>query len=142
MTHSHLALYSMQLSWKSNGDLFQRLWVQTPPGSEIFSLSPHGPISFLGLTLRRYYLGYLLEHFNLSHLNHRLCIYTDTSLIHVQNNCVNEDKSQLVLINFVLHSHVHVQYMHVILNETDQYLHEMAKCKTILIMETCGTKLM
>ena len=34
-------------------------------GSEIFSPSPCGPISFLGLTLRRYYLGYLLEHFNL-----------------------------------------------------------------------------
>ena len=38
------------------------------------ALSPCGPISFLGLTLRRYYLGYLLEHFNLSHLNHYICL--------------------------------------------------------------------
>ena len=38
--------------------------------SEIFSLSPCGPISFLGLILRRYYLRYLLEHFKLPHLNH------------------------------------------------------------------------
>ena len=36
---------------------------------QIFSLSSCGPISFLGLTLRRYYLGYLFEQFNLSHLN-------------------------------------------------------------------------
>ena len=27
-----------------------------------------GPISFLGLTFRRYYVGYILKHFNLSHL--------------------------------------------------------------------------
>ena len=38
-------------------------------GQRFFSLSPCGPISFLGLTIRRYYLGYILEHFNLSHLN-------------------------------------------------------------------------
>ena len=38
--------------------------------SEIFSLSPCGPISLLGLMLRRYYLRYLLEHFKLPHLNH------------------------------------------------------------------------
>ena len=49
-------------------------WVRTPPGSDIFSLSPCGPISLLGLSLRRYYLGYLLEHFNLPHLNH--CRYS------------------------------------------------------------------
>ena len=38
--------------------------------SEIFSLSPCGPISFLELSLRRCYVVYLLEHFNLPHLNH------------------------------------------------------------------------
>ena len=32
-----------------------------PTGVRDFSLSPCGPISFLGLTLRKYYLGYLLE---------------------------------------------------------------------------------
>ena len=37
-------------------DLFRRSWVRTPTGSEIFSLSPCGPISFLGLTLRRYWV--------------------------------------------------------------------------------------
>ena len=35
-----------------------------------FSLSPCGPISLLGLSLRRYYLGYLLEHLNLPDLHH------------------------------------------------------------------------
>ena len=42
-----------------------------PNWGQIFFLkiSPCGPISFLGLMLRRYYLGYLLEHFNLPHLN-------------------------------------------------------------------------
>ena len=39
-------------------------------GQRFFSLSPCGPIFFLGLSLRRYYLGYLLEHFNLPYLNH------------------------------------------------------------------------
>ena len=38
-----------------------------------FYLFPCGPISFLGLTLRRHYLRYLLEYFNLPRLN--LCIY-------------------------------------------------------------------
>ena len=37
----------------------RRSWVQIPLGSEIFFLSPCGPISFLGLSLRRYHLGYL-----------------------------------------------------------------------------------
>ena len=51
---------------------------QTPPGSETFPLCPCGPISFLELALRRYYSGYLLEHFNVSHSalvdqNHVLC---------------------------------------------------------------------
>ena len=31
-------------------------------------------ISFLGKSLRRCYLGYLLEHFNLLHLNHYTCL--------------------------------------------------------------------
>ena len=39
----------------------------------IFSLSPCGPITFLGLSLIRYYLGYLIENFNLPHLNHFIC---------------------------------------------------------------------
>ena len=47
---------------------------EPPPGggggAETFSLCPSGPISFLGLSLRRFYLGYCLEHFNLPHLNH------------------------------------------------------------------------
>ena len=46
-----------------------KLKCSTPLRSEIFSLSSCGPISILGITLRRYYLGYLLEQFNLSHLN-------------------------------------------------------------------------
>ena len=46
----------------------RRLLVIIPPGLEIFSLSLCGPITFLGLTLRRDYLGYLLQHFNISHL--------------------------------------------------------------------------
>ena len=71
MTSFHLTL---QLSWWSNGDLFRRSWVRTPPGSEIFSLSPCEPISFLGLLLSRYYSGYLFEHFNLPHLNHSICL--------------------------------------------------------------------
>ena len=41
-----------------------------PTGAREFSHSPYGPISFVGLMLRRYYLGYLLEHFNIPHLNH------------------------------------------------------------------------
>ena len=55
-------------------DLFRRSWVRIPPGSEIFPLSPCGPISLLGLSLRRYYLGYLSEHFQLPHLNHYLLV--------------------------------------------------------------------
>ena len=38
-----------------------------------FSLSLHGPISFLGLMLSRNYLG-LSEHFNLSLLNLNICL--------------------------------------------------------------------
>ena len=41
--------------------------------SKIFSLSPCGPISFLGLTLSRNYLE-LLEHFNLTQLNLNICL--------------------------------------------------------------------
>ena len=41
-----------------------------PHRGQIFSLFPCGPISFLGVTFRRYYLGYLIEHFKLPHLNH------------------------------------------------------------------------
>ena len=48
--------------------------IDSPPGTEIFSLSPCGPISFPGLTLRRYSLGYLSEYFNLPHLNHLVCL--------------------------------------------------------------------
>ena len=51
-----------------NGDLFRRLWVRIPAGSEIFSLFPCGPISLLGFSLSGYYWGYLLEHFNIPHL--------------------------------------------------------------------------
>ena len=57
--------------------------------SENFSPSPYGPIFFLVLTLRRYYFGYLfiVEHFNLPHLNHymynkRYVFFTIPSLVH------------------------------------------------------------
>ena len=53
---------------------FMRSWVRIPLGSEI-SLSPCGPISFLGLSLRRYYLGYLLEYFNLRILKTTIQVY-------------------------------------------------------------------
>ena len=56
--------------WPNRTHSGGRQWIQIPPGSETFSFSPCGPISFLGLTLRRYYLGYLLRHFNLPQLNH------------------------------------------------------------------------
>ena len=55
--------------------MFCKLWVRTPPGSEIFSLSPCGPINFLSRANAQKVnvctvFGYLLEeHFNLSHLN-------------------------------------------------------------------------
>ena len=40
-----------------------------------FSVSQCGPISFLGLSLRRYYLGYLLKYFNLvPYLNHYIML--------------------------------------------------------------------
>ena len=52
-----------------SGDLFRRSWVRIRPGSGIFALSPCGPTSLLGFSLRRYYLGYLLEHFSLPNLN-------------------------------------------------------------------------
>ena len=42
--------------------------VSHPTGSEVFSLSRCWSISVLGLTLRRFYLRYLFEHFNLPHL--------------------------------------------------------------------------
>ena len=43
-------------------------------GQRFFLFTPCEPISFLGLPLRRYYLGYLLEHFNLPNLNHYICL--------------------------------------------------------------------
>ena len=52
----------------------RRSCVRMPPESEIFALSPYEPISFLGLSLRRYYLGYSLEHFNLPQLYHYICL--------------------------------------------------------------------
>ena len=44
---------------------------------DFFSLSPCGSISFPGLTLRRYHLGYSSEHFNLPHLYH--CMYVTSN---------------------------------------------------------------
>ena len=46
---------------RAKGDLFQRSQVRTPPGSEIFSLSLYGPILFLGLMLKKYYLGIFIR---------------------------------------------------------------------------------
>ena len=51
-------------------------------GQRFFSLSPCGPISYLGLTLSRNYLG-LLEHFNLPLLTLNICkskpdVFSDT----------------------------------------------------------------
>ena len=70
ISHDQAPIWPCSSVGRAKGDLFRKSWVRTSPGSEIFSLSPGGPTSFLGLTLRR--LGYsLLEHFNLSHL--KLC---------------------------------------------------------------------
>ena len=56
----------------------QFFWVRTPLRSEIFSLSLCGSISFLGLTLGRYYMRYLLEHFNLSHFKKPIYMLNST----------------------------------------------------------------
>ena len=40
---------------------------QSPVLAILKKLSPCGPISFLRLSLKRCYLGYLLEHYNLPH---------------------------------------------------------------------------
>ena len=39
-----------------------------------FSLSPCEPISCLGQSLRRYYFGMFIQHFNIPELNHYICL--------------------------------------------------------------------
>ena len=58
----------------SNWVGLRRSCVRMPPESDIFALSPCEPISILGLSLRRYYLGYSLEYFNLPQLYHYICL--------------------------------------------------------------------
>ena len=66
----------------------------------IFSLSPCGPISFLGLTLSRYYLGYLLEHFNLPHLNLYIYLRRQQERGLMDENCVSFQMF-LIFLSFI-----------------------------------------
>ena len=51
-------------------DLFRRSWVQIPPRSESFSLSPCRPISFLSAIAQEIWFGIFTQQSNLPSFNH------------------------------------------------------------------------